>query len=214
MSLQPVVWNYEQMCKRAVDALDKNGFHAFYMPGRQDAFEYIIKAAKDAETIGFGGSMSVSELKVAEKLAQEGKKLLVHARKDLSVEEKLSIMRQQLTCDLFLTGTNAITLSGHLVNIDAHGNRAAAMFFGPRKIIVVAGRNKIAENNQEAIKRIKTHAAPPNCMRLNLDTPCAKTGFCHDCHSPSRACRITTVIERQPRLSDIHVLVVNEEMGF
>jgi hypothetical protein len=143
-----------------------------------------------------------------------GKELLIHGVPGLSIEERLAIMRRQLTCDLFLTGTNALTLSGFLVNIDATGNRVGSMLFGPRKVIVVAGRNKLVDGDiGAAIRRVKESASPPNANRLNYATPCAKTGFCSDCNSPDRICRITTVIDRKPRLTDLRVLVVNEDMG-
>lgn len=122
--------------------------------------------------------------------------------------------KEMLTCDLFLTSTNALTLTGNLVNIDGTGNRAASMFFGPRKIIIIAGRNKIVGSIEEGLNRIKMYAAPANARRLNLSTPCASTGFCADCNSPERICRITTILERKPLLTDIHVLVVNEDLGF
>jgi hypothetical protein len=143
-----------------------------------------------------------------------GKEILNHGLSGLTPEERMTIMRRQLTCDLFLTGTNAVTLSGWLVNIDGNGNRVAAMFFGPKKVIVVAGRNKIVDGDlQDAIDRIKNWASPPNAKRLNYNTPCAKTGFCSNCNSPERICRVTTIIDRKPRVMDIRVLVVNEDMG-
>jgi hypothetical protein len=127
----------------------------------------------------------------------------------------MNLMRRQLTCDLFLSGTNALTLSGELVNIDATGNRVAAMFFGPRKVIVVAGRNKLVDGTvHDAIQRVKNRATPPNSRRLNFKTPCASTGFCSDCNSPDRLCRVTTVIDRKPRFTDVRVLVVNADLGF
>ncbi|WP_243113657.1 lactate utilization protein [Desulfofundulus salinus] len=155
----------------------------------------------------------MADLKVAEALREMGKELLIHGLPELSPEERLTIMRRQLTCDLFLTGTNALTLTGCLVNIDATGNRVASMVFGPKKVIIVAGRNKLVEDEEEAIKRIKAYAAPPNARRLNCKTPCVETGFCADCNSPDRICRIITVMERKPRLTDVRVLVVNEDLG-
>lgn len=213
MSVELINWNYEQKCKKAVEALNRNGFTAIYCPAKEDAFDYIIKEAEGAATIGFGGSMSVVGLGVTDKLGKMGKELLSHGKPDLSPQEKLAIMRRQLTSDLFLTGTNALTLSGCLVNIDASGNRVGAMSFGPKKVIVVAGRNKLVDDVHEAIKRIKRYAAPPNAKRLKFDTPCAKTGFCQDCNSPERICRIISIMQRKPLMSDIRVLVINEDMG-
>ncbi|MBE3587270.1 MAG: lactate utilization protein [Thermoanaerobacteraceae bacterium] len=206
-------WMYEQKCQKAVQALGRKGFTAIYCKTKQEAVDYILKEAAEAGTIGFGGSFSVADLKVAGALREMGKELLIHGLPELSFEERLAIMRRQLTCDLFLTGTNALTLTGCLVNIDATGNRVASMVFGPKKVIIVAGRNKLVEDEEEAIKRIKAHAAPPNARRLNCKTPCAETGFCADCNSPDRICRIITVMERKPRLTDVRVLVVNEDMG-
>lgn len=207
-------WTYEQKCRKAVAALEKNGFAAVYCSSGDEAFEYIMTEAADAGSIGFGGSLSVAELKVADQLAAQGKEILNHSVPGFSLEEKVAIMRRQLTCDLFLTGTNALTLSGILVNIDASGNRVGSMFFGPKKVIVIAGRNKLVDGDiNDAIKRVKDWASPPNAKRLNYNTPCSKTGFCSDCNSPDRICRITTVIDRKPRLTDLRVLVVNEDMG-
>jgi L-lactate utilization protein LutB len=209
-----VDWAFEQKCEKAVESLGKNGFTAVYCKTARLALDYIVREAETADTVGFGGSLSVADLPVADRLRDMGKELLMHSLPGLSLEERLAVMRRQLTCDLFLTGANAVTLSGSIVNIDATGNRVASMFFGPKKVIVVAGRNKLVDGDAEsAIKRIKDCSSPPNAKRLNFNTPCAKTGFCSDCNSPDRICRITTILDRKPRMTDMRVLVVNEEMG-
>jgi hypothetical protein len=209
-----VDWTYERKCERAVEALAHNGFPAVYCKSREAAFDYIMGEAAEADSIGFGGSLSVVDLKVADRLGELGKELLIHYAAGLTPEERLAIMRRQLGCDLFLTGTNALTLSGCLVNIDATGNRVGSMLFGPKKVIVVAGRNKLVDGGiDEAIKRIKERSAPPNAKRLGFKTPCASSGFCSDCHAPDRICRITTIIDRKPRHTDLRVLVVNADLG-
>jgi hypothetical protein len=208
-------WSHEQKCRKAVVSLEKNEFTALYCPTPQDAANYIITAATDAVTVGFGGSMSIVSLGVEQILREQGKEILNHGSAAFSREEKIDIMRRQLTCDLFLSGCNALTLNGELVNIDATGNRVAAMFFGPRKVIVVAGRNKLVDGTpQDAIARVKAWATPPNAKRLNYKTPCASTGFCSNCNSPDRLCRVTTIIDRKPRITDMHILVVNADLGF
>jgi hypothetical protein len=210
-----VTWSHEQKCRKAVASLEKNGFTARYCATPEDAGEYIISEAADAVTIGFGGSMSVVSLGVEHQLRGQGKEVLNHSAPGLSRDERLAIMRRQLTCDLFLSGCNALTLNGELVNIDATGNRVAAMFFGPRKVIVVAGRNKLVDGTpHDAIERVKTWATPPNAKRLDFKTPCAVSGLCSDCNAPDRLCRVTTIIDRKPRFTDLHVLVVNADMGF
>lgn len=208
-------WTHEQKCRKAVGSLEKNGFTARYCPTPQDAAEYIIAGATDAVTVGFGGSMSIASLGVEQLLREQGKETINHGNPAFSIDEKLEMMRRQLTCDLFLSGCNALTLNGELVNIDATGNRVGAMMFGPRKVIVVAGRNKLVDGTiQDAVERVKAWATPPNAKRLNFKTPCSSTGFCSDCNSPERLCRVTTVIDRKPRFTDLHVLIVNAELGF
>jgi hypothetical protein len=207
-------WAFAKKCEKAVEGLKKNGFNALYCQNSGEVFHYILNEAAEAKSVGFGGSLSVADLKLADKLKGMGKEILNHNVPDLTPEEKLVILRRQLTCDLFLTGSNAVTLSGILVNIDGNGNRVAAMTFGPKKVIVVVGRNKLVDGSvEDAVGRIKSFASPPNTKRLGLATPCATTGFCCDCDSPQRICRVTTIMDRKPRNTDIRVLVVNEEMG-
>ena len=210
-----VTWTHEQKCLKAVESLGQNGFSATYCPAPQDAFDYIMNEAADAQSVGFGGSMTIVGLGVEACLREQGKEILNHGTPSRALEERLTIMRRQLTCDLFLCGCNALTLNGELVNIDATGNRVAAMFFGPAKVIVVAGRNKLVDGTpQDAIVRVKRWASPPNAKRLNFNTPCARTGFCSNCNSPDRICRVATIIDRKPRFTDLRVLVVNADMGF
>lgn len=215
MTEELINWSWEQKCRKAVAALETNGFTAVYCTTPQAAADYILEQAATAQSVGFGGSMTIAGLGVEATLAANGKEILNHGKPGLSTEEKLVILRRELTSDLFLCSTNALTLGGELVNIDGVGNRVGAMQFGPRKVIVVAGRNKLVDGGpQEAIQRIKTWASPPNTKRLNAKTPCASSGFCSNCNSPERICRVTTIIDRKPRLTDLHVVVVNADMGF
>ncbi len=215
MELQEIrAWNHEKRCRQAVAGLTRRGFTALYCADVAEAAGYIMAQAGEAKTIGLGGSFSVKELGVAERLAAAGKEVLNHGRSDLTRVDRRVAMERQQTCDLFLAGTNALTLDGVLVNIDGIGNRVAAMIFGPHKVIVVAGRNKlVAGGVDQAIRRIKEWAAPPNAMRLGRDTPCAVSGLCEDCDSAERICRVTTVIEWRPGATDFHVLVVNADLG-
>ena len=209
-----IEWTYEKKCQTLVHALKHRNFKATYCPTADDAAAYILKEAESAKTIGFGGSMSVKDLLLNDRLTAMGKILLNHGMADLTPEQKREVMRRQLTSDLFLTSTNAVTQDGVLVNIDGNGNRVSAMIYGPDKVIIVVGRNKIVDGDiNDAYLRIKQFAAPPNVKRLNLKTPCVTTGCCADCDSPDRICNVTTIMERKPRTTDIHVLVVNEDMG-
>jgi hypothetical protein len=207
-------WTWEKKCLELVENLKQKHFTAVYCATAADAAKYILEQAATAKSVGLGGSLSVADLEITDTLAGQGKEILNHGAPGLSPEQRQELMRRQQTCDLFLSGTNAVTLDGCLVNIDGTGNRVAAMIYGPAKVIVVAGRNKIVEGGiKDAIKRIKDKSAPPNAMRLDRQTPCAATGFCADCDSPQRICHVTTVIDSKPSTTDLHVVVVNEDMG-
>jgi L-lactate utilization protein LutB len=206
------LWQLELRAKKCVEALKKNGFDAEYLPAAAQVRERVLRECEKAESIGFGGSMTVKELGIYDALQDGGKKLFDHGR--VPAAEKSAARLGQLTCDLFLTGTNAVTLTGVLVNLDMNGNRTNAMTFGPKKIVVVAGGQKVVTDVADAIRRIKTTVAPRNTKRLNLKTPCATTGICEDCDSPQRICRVYSMIERKPPHSDITVLLCGEPMGF
>ena len=207
-------WAYALKCEKTVENLKKNGFDALYCQTSQEVFHYIVNEAGQAKSIGFGGSLSIADLKLADKLKGMGKEILNHGAPDLTPEEKLAITRRQLTCDLFLTGSNAVTLSGVLVNIDGNGNRAAAMFYGPKKVIVLVGRTKLCADEYLAMQRISDVAAPVNAARLSKKTPCVKTLRCEDCASPERICNAVTMLWKKPRMTEYKVLLINEELGY
>ncbi len=207
-------WHRRQLMETTAAALEKNGFSTSLFETREEALPSLLECAREVHAVGFGGSMTLAELGLPEILEGEGKKALVHGRPGLSSEERRQVMQAQLTCDLFFTSTNALTIKGHLVNIDATGNRVCAMAFGPKRVIVVAGANKITTDLESALRRVKEVACPPNARRLKFDTPCAKTGRCTDCQSPQRICRITTIIEKCPRATDLRVCLINENLGY
>ena len=206
-------WEAGKQLEKAAAALQQNDFTVEVCADRAQAVAHVMAAAEAAETIGFGGSVSVVELGLPQRLGEVGKECLIHGAPDLTPDQRMETMRRQLTCDLFLTGTNAVTLDGKLVNIDATGNRVGAMAFGPKKVMVVAGVNKLAADEPSAIARVRAWVAPPNAHRLGMQTPCAETGFCADCSSPQRICRIVHVMEKRPRLTDLTVLLVREVLG-
>jgi hypothetical protein len=207
-------WHNETIGLKAVEVLKKNGFSAFYLKDRKAASEFIMSNIKSGDKVGFGGSMTVKELGIQEKVKSIGGIVLDHGDHTLSPEEKMETMRGELLSDVFLCSSNAVTLEGELVNIDGVGNRVAAMSFGPKKVIVVVGVNKICKNEASAFERLEQVAAPKNCVRLNMPNPCTKTGVCMDCKAETRACRIYSVIKRKPMRTDISVVVIGEDFGF
>ena len=207
-------WHNEVIGERVVKALLTNGFHALYLAAKEQAVEYVLSLVEPGTRVGFGGSATIKQLGLGQAVKEKGGVVLDHGQPGLTPEERIEIMRQEVVSDLFLCSANAITLDGYLVNVDGNGNRVAAMTFGPKKVIGVAGVNKVCTNTDTAFDRIRTAVAPMNNKRLQLDNPCVKTGTCMDCDSKNRICRIYSVIKRKPRSSDFTVLLIGEELGF
>jgi hypothetical protein len=149
-----------------------------------------------------------------EHLNARGKTVFDHWQSHLSPQDTLAIRKSQLTCDCFFCSANAISLTGEIVNVDGAGNRTSAMAFGPCRVIIVAGMNKVADDLAGALQRVRQVAGPMRAKSLNMKTPCAETGICTDCHSPQRICRITTILHRQPVLTPTSVVLINEALGF
>ena len=201
--------------EKTAEALRKRGFTAVCCATGAEARAYVMKEAEGAKSVGFGGSVTVKSIGLVEELAKAGKEILRHGDPSLSPEKKVEVMKRELTCDLFLLSANALTMDGRLVNIDGNGNRVAASIYGPGKVVFVVGRNKLVDGGlDDAIARIKRCACPPNCRRLNKQTPCALTGECADCSSPDRICMVTVVMDRRPRATDVHVVLVDEDLGY
>lgn len=210
----PKNWHKEVMAKKAVDALTKNNFKAIYVETKEDAAKKVIELLEDCASIGIGTSMSVNELGVVGEIRKSGKEIFDHTDPALSAEEKLEMRRKQQICDCFISSTNAVTLDGKLVNVDATGNRVSAMIFGPKKVIIVAGVNKIVKDVDAAMDRIENYAAPLNNKRINFPNPCTKTGMCMDCSGSTRICNVTTIIRKKPSVTDINIIIVGEELGY
>jgi hypothetical protein len=164
--------------------------------------------------VGLGGSMSLKAIGAPEKVRTLGAEILDHNAPGLDEERKLELRRAQLTCDLFLSSSNAVTLEGDIVNVDGGGNRVAALTFGPKKTVVVVGTNKIVRDLDEAFDRIETTASPMNNKRLDRPNPCVKAGTCQDCQGETRICRVYQVLHRRPLYSDFTVIVVGEQLGY
>lgn len=209
-----IQWHNDTVGGKVVEALQRNNFSARYFNNRQDAISYVLDMISENASIGVGGSKTIADLKLAESLEERGHEIFNHNQAGLTPDEKVEKRYKQLTCDVFLTGANAITLEGEIINRDAFGNRVAAMMFGPKKVIIVAGINKIVQDAGEAERRIRKRAAPLNNKRYELPNPCVQTGECRDCNSPKRICNITTVLSRRPPLTDINVVLLGETLGF
>ncbi len=209
-------WQGEVRLQSVAKALEKRGFDVTICADREAAMATILKIAEKAETVAFGGSMTSGTLGVPQAMRDAGKTVIEHGAPGLSVDEKLTIMRQEVTADLFISSVNALTEEGVIVNKDGVGNRVAAMIFGPKQTLLLIGRNKLVRGGVDAaLKRIEEIAGPLNVYRLNRKTPCGITGQCAHCvgNCPESICRVTTIIEQRPSLSPTHILLINEDLG-
>lgn len=197
------------------NALSKALSSRRFLPEIYDTAEEAKAAALriiGGKSVGIGGSATVRDMKLAEALQANGNEVAWHWL--AAKEEKKAARDKALKADVYLCSTNALTTDGKLVNIDGTGNRAAGMIYGPREVIVIAGRNKIVGSLDEAVERIKRYACPPNARRQDFDTPCARTGQCHDCRTSDRMCNVTFIMEAPTKAVKVfRVLVVKEDLG-
>ena len=211
--------NYWQM--RLTDlkeALEVNNFEVFLADGASEAKQIVqeeIIPKTGAKSVSWGGSMTFIDTGLYDAIKGNPEmEVLDVFNKNMSEEQKIELRRRSLLVDLFITGTNAVTETGELVNLDMTGNRVAAVTFGPKYVIVLVGRNKIVADLDEAMFRIKNYVAPVNDMRLDKKTPCVKTSYCEECEGPDRICNTWTVTEKSYPRARVKIVLINEDMGF
>jgi len=207
-------WLWKKWGEACVGNLKKHRFDAHFVDTIEDARSLLLKLFEGYERFGFGGSDTTRSLGLHDMLRAEGKTVIDHLEAGLSFEEQVTRRKQQAGCDCFICSANAISLTGEIVNVDGIGNRTNAMSFGPGKVIIVAGMNKVTGDLDQAIKRVHDVAAPMRAKSLNMDTPCAKSGICVDCNADARICNITTILHRRPMLTDISVVLINQALGY
>jgi hypothetical protein len=207
-------WHKSQLLEVLGKNLQKRDFNVQTLNTAKDISDYLLTTIPADAKVGTGGSISLRELGIDRILKDRGNKVLDHWEKGLSAEQSLNVRKEQLTSDYFLTSANAVTIDGRIINIDAVGNRVAAMIFGPKHVISIISANKIANDTDDAIWRAKNMASAMNTKRGNMETPCAKTGLCGDCRPPKTICRVTTIIDYKPMLTDFTVILTPLELGF
>jgi hypothetical protein len=209
-------WHNRTNGTTAVEALQKNGFDAVYFDDRAEAVDYMLGFVSSGMSIGLGGSMTLAELNMIDLVKQKGAQLALELTPaDYEDFDALGRkLKKTVQTDIYFTSSNAVTLDGALVNIDGGGNRVTAMMYGPNKVIVAAGINKICSDEAAAWERIRMVAAPRNARRLNMPTPCAETGICVNCKHPARICRLYTVMRCKPFFTDVTVVIIGEPLGF
>jgi hypothetical protein len=223
-------WYYENRCNTAIKNFQRKGINAQYASGRREALEAVLGMIAPGLTVFRGDSVTLDEIGIVAALAARGKNRVIdplERKEDGSFAvpegEQKKVARGAFSADVFLVGSNAVTLDGKLVNTDGRGNRVAPMVYGPDKVIVVAGANKVVNNLEEAFQRIRQIAAPVNARRHYLkhknehfgELPCVRSGNCADCNHDWRICRYTVIIEGAMlwERGRINVVLVGEELG-
>ncbi len=211
--------------KRTMENIQKNNMECFFAENKQDAREIALSLISKGDSIGVGGSVTLNELDLLTDF-RNGDYHFFDRYGDKTPQEVAQVFRDSFSSDAYFTSSNAVTENGELYNVDGNGNRVAAIIHGPKRIIVIVGKNKIVKDLNEAVLRVKSIAAPLNCKRLNRQTPCAKTGKCISfsagdagipsagCNNSQRICRqyVTTAMQGNP--DRIKVIIVNEDLGY
>lgn len=199
------------------DTLEANNFEVFLADDTSKAKQIVLEEIMpqlNPRTVSWGGSVTFTSSGLYQEIKEmPDLEILDTYDKELSNEKKTELKRQALLTDLYFTGTNAVTESGQLVNLDMFGNRVGAITFGPKWVILLIGRNKVVADLDEAMYRIKNFVAPANSMRLDYKNPCVKTSYCEECKGPGRICNSWTITEKSFPKGRIKVVLINEDLG-
>ena len=208
--------NQQLQAESIIKNFKKRGIDGVYCPTRPEAVAEVCRRIPAGSLVGLGGSETILESGLVEALREMDIHLLDRYKEGVSKEEVDEMRRQGLLADVFIMSSNAVSADGRLVNIDGTGNRVAALIFGPKRVIIMAGMNKVASNLDAAIARARNTAAPANSLRVGVDTPCSHTGFCQDphCHPPRRICCQLVVTEASMTPGRLLVVLVGESLGY
>ncbi len=208
--------------EKTMKNLEKNNMNAFYVETKEEVIPLIETMVKEGATVAVGGSVTLGELGVLDYL--RGGKYTFYDRftPGYTQEQIDEVFIKSMGVDAYFCSTNAVTEEGELYNVDGHANRVAAIAYGPKKVIMLVGVNKIVPTLDDAVKRVKTVAAPKNAVRLSCKTFCAVKGHCVDmeggigkgCDSPDRLCRSYLVSSKQKHVGRINVILINEPLGY
>lgn len=204
----------ENQAKTIIAAVEKRNMTGHYCKSKEECVSLILSLMPEGSTAAWGGSESIKECGIPAALRESGKYTVHDRSKYITPAEQKEFYALAFQSDFFFMSTNAITLDGALVNIDGAGNRLSSLIFGPEHVIVVAGMNKVVADVEEGFNRTRNVASPPNTVRLGKNTPCAATGKCGDCMSPDCICNQIVVTRRSREKDRIHVILVNDNLGF
>jgi len=201
------------LASEVIKGLNRRNMEGFYCYTKEDALKKALDLVKKGSRVTYGGSVSVKQIGILDEL-RNGDYDLLDRDNAKTQEEKEQIQLEAFSCDYYFMSTNAITVDGELINIDGNGNRIAAMIYGPKCVIIVAGMNKVVMDVEQGISRARNSASPPNCIRLSYDNPCAKIGLCQNCLKDTCICSHTVITRRSRADERIKVILVGEQLGF
>lgn len=211
--MDPKKQSYETLAKGIIQKLSLRAMEGYYCKDKGEALEKVLSLMEKGSSITWGGSESIKQVGILDAIANGDYELFDRATAK-TPEEQRAFFGKAVTADYFLMSTNAITHDGELVNIDGNGNRVACLIHGPQNVIVVAGMNKVVKDVEAGIQRSHDEAAPPNSVRLDLDTGCRQFGKCVDCLKEDCMC-CHVVVTRKSRVKNrIKVILVGEELGY
>ncbi len=199
---------------KTIEAMNKKGFRAIYAANSSEARKYVLSVIDKNESVGAGGSVTLDQTRIIEALVNRGNSVFSTMLARRTGADFARTREEGFNAGVFLTSSNAVTVEGDLINIDKLGNRVAAMIYGPKKVIVVAGRNKLVSDPIAAVERIKSIACPQNARRLEINTPCAKTGKCMECSGTNRMCNVIVRLQYPTSGKEVHVVLVDEDLGY
>ncbi|EHM10326.1 hypothetical protein TheveDRAFT_1204 [Thermanaerovibrio velox DSM 12556] len=202
----------EALAEWVAQKLRGRGYAASVAKDSGDALSKVLELIPEGASVGIPGSVTLREIGLIEALKKRGNRVIQHWG-DMTPEDRKRALVEEICADVFVSSVNAISQEGHIVNIDGTGNRVAGISFGPGRLILVAGINKITWDLESAIKRARSSASP-NGIRLNSPVPCSRTGVCVDCQIPERMCRVVSILERCPAGRDAHVIIVLQDLGY
>lgn len=208
----PKALYYEKRGKILVKNLQSRHFEAYYCENRQEALKKALELIPQGASVGWGGAMSAQQIGLMDAV-RNGSYKAIDRESCKTQEEKLRAARECMFADVFLTGANALSMDGEMVNIDGSGNRVGAIVYGPESVIVVAGMNKVSDTLEDAITRARTVAAPMNQQRFLHNTPCTVTGTCADCKSERCICNQILITRNCRPVGRIKFILVGEELG-
>lgn len=209
----PMQKRSELAARTIIRALEKRQMNGYFAHTKQEALKLALSLIPEGSSVGWGGSATTETIGLNDAL-RKGNYHALDRDTAQSPAERMELMRQCLTADCFIMSTNAISEDGQLVNLDGIGNRTAALIFGPKKVIIVAGMNKVAATLDDAIARCRTVASPINAQRFPGASPCRKTGLCANCTAPDCICAQLVVTRFSIDKDRIHVILVGENLGF